>query len=45
MWKEKSRAEYSYNPPQLGGEGVNVIPEKSAFTKQYILKLSWAFSI
>lgn len=34
MWKEISRAEYSYNSPELAGEGVDVTPEKSAFTKQ-----------
>lgn len=34
MWQERFRAEYSYNLPELGGEGVDVTPEKSAFTKQ-----------
>lgn len=30
MWKKKD----SYNPPELGAEGVDVTPGKSAFTKQ-----------
>lgn len=34
MWKKRSMAEYSYKSPELGREGVEVTPEKSAFTKQ-----------
>lgn len=46
MWKERSRAEYSYNSPDLGGEGVEVTPGKSAFPKKTnFKKLPWAFCV